>query len=77
MTSYGGVRGVRVALVDLKQEHSTLTEGKIDGVSTLNNFAYEERGLVAWKAYNIGKEKVITWSSLEGTFSCLYKLFAD
>ena len=66
MTSYGGVKGVRVALVDLKPGHKTSTEGKIEGISTLNNFGYEESGLVTWKAYNIGKGRVIPWSSLQG-----------
>ncbi|KXJ26065.1 hypothetical protein AC249_AIPGENE6471 [Exaiptasia diaphana] len=58
MVSYGGINGERVALVKLKEEHSTAPEGKIDGVSDLNNYAYEKRGLFTWKSYNIGQEKM-------------------
>ncbi|KXJ11458.1 hypothetical protein AC249_AIPGENE89 [Exaiptasia diaphana] len=65
MTSYGGVNGVRVALVDLKEEHKTSLEGKIEGVSGLNNYAYEDRGLVTWKAYRIGEGRIIPWSNLK------------
>ena len=66
MLSYGGVRGVRVALVNLGFNHSTSIEGKIDGISTLNNFSYDEGGLSMWKAYKIGVGKVIPWSKLNG-----------
>ena len=67
MVSYGGINGVRVALVNLKDEHSTTPEGKIDGISVLHNFAYEKGGLVTWKSYNIGQGKVIPWTDLKGT----------
>lgn len=66
MLSYGGVHGVRVALVDLGGQHRTSAEDKIEGVSTLNNFSYEKRGLVTWKSYKIGKGNVIPWSNLKG-----------
>lgn len=72
MLSHGGIKGVRVALVDLKGDHSTTPEGKIEGVSTLNNFSYEKRGLVTWRAYDIGDGKVIPWSSLKGKYMLLH-----
>lgn len=77
MLSYGGVRGVRVALVNLGIDHSTIPEGKIDGISTVNNFSYQKRGLTMWKAYDIGKGKFIPWSKLKGKNCIVYEIKKD
>jgi len=61
--SYGGVQSVRAAVVETIQEApSELT--KIPGINKLNNFLFDEEGVVARRAYGIGKGKRI--SSVEG-----------
>ena len=39
---------------------------KWEGVSLLNNFKYEESGIRAWRAFNVGPGKLIPWSQFEG-----------
>ena len=39
---------------------------KWDGVSLLNNFKYEENGIRAWRAFNVGPGKLLPWSQFEG-----------
>jgi len=39
---------------------------KWEGVSSLNNFKYEESGIRAWRAFNVGPGKLIPWSRFEG-----------
>ena len=39
---------------------------KWEGVSLLNNFKSEESGILAWRAFNVGRGKVISWSQFEG-----------
>lgn len=57
MLSYGGIPGVRVALVRADQKVVSSVEDKLEGISTLNNFKYNNDGktLTVWKAYNVGK----------------------
>ncbi|KAK3734700.1 hypothetical protein QZH41_011292, partial [Actinostola sp. cb2023] len=64
ISSNDGVRGVRVALVD-GSALSPLDVGELEGISTLNNFSFSERGLTCWKAYNVGQGKTIPWSQLQ------------
>jgi hypothetical protein len=66
MLSYGGVNGVRVALVNLKGQHVTCAEGKLEGISTLHNFSYDVKAITVWRAYDMGKGKIIPWSALQG-----------
>ena len=67
--SNGGVRGVRVALVDAGGV-KPIEPIKLDGVSTLNNFCYSDEGIQVWRAYKIGQGKVIPWSKLQGNIRC-------
>ena len=39
---------------------------KWEGVSLLNNFKYEESGIRARRAFNVGPGKLIPWSQFEG-----------
>ena len=39
---------------------------KWEGVSLLYNFKYEESGILAWRAFNVGPGKLIPWSQFEG-----------
>lgn len=67
--SHGGINGVRVAVIPaIEQQVTTTGQGKIDGISTLNNFKYSDDGskLTVWKAYEIGNGKVLSWSKLQG-----------
>lgn len=58
LLSHGGIAGVRVAVVDRVNETS-LVEEKIQGISALNNYKFADGKLQAWKAYGIGKGKVV------------------
>jgi hypothetical protein len=64
--SSGGVRGVRVTLVNGKELNALTQVSKLDGISTLHNFEFSKDGLSCWKAYNIGKGKLVTWIKLKG-----------
>ena len=73
--SHGGVRGVRVTLTDSTKQHPISLQGKLEGVSHLNNFHYGEECLTAWKAFDVGEGKAIPWSQLQGkNISCLLLL---
>ena len=67
--SYGGVHGVRVALVDAVSCGITV-EGKWDGVSTLNNFEFSstQDTVKVWKSYDVGEGKKMSWDKLPGMF---------
>ena len=64
--SHGRVRGVRVTLIDYTKQHPILLQGKLEGVSNLNNFHYGEECLTAWKAFDVGEGKAIPWPQLQG-----------
>ena len=70
--SNGGVRGVRVTLVD-GSKIKPLPPVKWEGVSHLNNFLYAQTSVTAWKAYKIGRGKKFLWSQLQGTMSTILK----
>ena len=54
LESHGGLKGCRVAVVQVDTTKSVGVENKIPGISLLNNFLFEERGCRAWKAYKVG-----------------------
>ena len=64
--SHGGVRGVRVTLIDSTKQHPISLQGKVKGVSNLNNFHYGEECLTVWKAFYVEEGKAIPWSQLQG-----------
>ena len=61
MMSSGGMKGVRIALVDASTLALTSSEiqGKWEGVSSQNNFCYSDRGITTWRAYGIGTGKLV------------------
>lgn len=69
MLSHGSVRGVWVALIDMSIVRPTSLRGKLEGVSSLNNFHLGDRELTAWKAFDVGKGKKVPWTQLEGQTS--------
>ena len=61
MMSSGGIKGVRVVLVDAYTpvQKTADTQVKWEGVSFQNNFCYSEDGITTWKAYKIGEGKLL------------------
>ena len=39
---------------------------KWDGISLLNNFEYDERGIRVGRAFNVGSGRVVPWAKFEG-----------
>ena len=64
--SHGGISGVRVVLVSDASGRPREVTGRWEGISTFNNFLYQESCITVWKAYNIGQGKAISWSQLQG-----------
>lgn len=58
LLSHGGIAGVRVAAVD-RLHKSNLVWDKIPKISTLNSYKFIDKKLFAWRAYGIGKGKVV------------------
>ena len=53
LESHSCLKGCRAAVVQVDTTKSVGLENKIPGISLLNNFLYEERGVRAWKAYKV------------------------
>jgi hypothetical protein len=66
--SRGGVNGVRVAVVNTVMNKTVITDGEWKGISTINNFSYKDdgKGVIVWKAFDIGQGNTILWSELPG-----------
>jgi len=54
LESHGGLKGCRAAVVQVDITKSVGADNKIPGISLLNNFKFEENGVRAWKAYDVG-----------------------
>lgn len=63
--SRGGIKGVRVAVVNTAISNPC-NAPKLAGISQLNNFTFSDEGVVAQRAYRIGTGKFLPWSSLDG-----------
>ena len=61
--SSGGVPGVRVAVCN-PLVTGDVDPCKLDGISFLNNIEYSNESMTSWKAYEIGKGKVMKWNDL-------------
>ena len=60
MLSYGGIKDVRVVLVDASTaEKDTQLQIKWDGISSRNDFSYANRTVTNWRAYKAGLGKHI------------------
>ena len=66
MLSHGGMNGVRVALVTAAANKPQEVPGRWEGISSLNNFHYQDGCVTVWKAHDIGQGKTIPWSQLQG-----------
>ena len=63
--SNGGIPGVIVKYVKLPEASPDKIMVKWDGISALNNFQFEERGIRVWKAYKIGPGKLVPWKDIQ------------
>ena len=59
LLSHGGIEGVRVAVSDSLEESVTGELPKIVGISKLNNFRFTDGKLTAWRAYAVGRGKLL------------------
>ena len=62
MESTGGIPGVCVAVCLPPTDAAPIC--KLEGVSYINNIEYNENGMIVWKAYKIGKGKIMLWNNL-------------
>jgi hypothetical protein len=65
LDSYGGVSGVKVAVVEVNPERQDIKTHKWDGISQFNNFQFSNTKIVARKAFNIGSGKKFISSFLK------------
>lgn len=59
LDSYGGVKGCRVAVVSVDTSRQEIKHHKWTGIQSYNNFEFLRGGVRVWKAYRIGKGKLI------------------
>ena len=59
-----GTTGVKASYVAANTSRTASV--KWDGISLLNNFQYEENGVRAWRAFNVGPGKLFPWATFEG-----------
>ena len=59
-----GTTGVKASYVAANTSRTPSV--KWDGISLLNNFQYEEKGVRAWRAFNVGRGKLFPWATFEG-----------
>ena len=64
LESHSGLKGCRAAVVEVDASKETGIDNKISGISFLNNFQFEENGIRAWKAYNVGPGRLLSYSYL-------------
>lgn len=57
--SYGGVKGTNVCVVSIDQTFEPKIKRKFPGISVLINFAFNDIGIVARKAYEVGSGQLI------------------
>ena len=74
LLSHGGIEGVRVAVSDSLEESVTGELPKIVGISQLNNFRFTGGKLTAWRAYAVGRGKLLELTTTPG-LQDYYKLF--
>lgn len=71
--SHGGLKGVRVCVVETASSLQVLKPVVWKGISTLNNFLYQADSCTVWKAYDVGSGKSVKWSELK----CKYNILAQ
>ena len=66
LLSHGGIEGVRVAVSDSLEESVTGEFPKIVKISKLNNFRFTGGRLTAWRAYDVGRGKLLELTTTPG-----------
>ena len=66
LLSHGGMEGVRVAVSDSLEESTSGELPKIAGKSKLNNFRLTGGKLTAWRAYAVGRGKLLELTTIPG-----------
>lgn len=64
LDSYGGVKGCRASVVSVDTTKQQIFKHKWTGITSFNNFQFLKSGIRVWKAYKIGKGKLITKKEL-------------
>lgn len=59
LDSYGGVKGCRVAVADVDVAKQEMSDHTWKGIQSLNNFEFLSTGVRVWKAFGIGKGKLL------------------
>ncbi|CAB4039653.1 Hypothetical predicted protein [Paramuricea clavata] len=59
LDSYGGVKGCRASVVSISRTKQQIAKHKWTGITLFNNFEFLKSGIKVWKAYKIGKGKLI------------------
>ncbi|KAK2546987.1 hypothetical protein P5673_033247 [Acropora cervicornis] len=65
LESHGGLRGCRVAVVEIDPSKDLDEANKIPDISLLYNFKFEDGGIRVWKAYNTGECKLLNYKNLQ------------
>ena len=65
LESHGGLRGCRAAVVETDASKDLNEANKIPEISLFYNFKYEKKGIRVWKAYEIGKGRLLTYKDLK------------
>ena len=63
--SAGGMSSVRVTSCGPPKAPASLNI-KLDGVGSISNVQYDDKGLQVWRAYRIGRGKCTLWDKLNG-----------
>ena len=59
LDSYGGVKGCRASAVSINRTKQQIFTHKWTGITSFNNFEFLKSGIKVWRAYKIGKGKLI------------------
>ena len=65
LDSYGGVKACRTPVVSIDARKQEIKQYRWPGVQSLNNFEFQRLGIRVWKAYGIGKGKLIRSQDLK------------
>ena len=65
LDSFGGVKGCRVVVVNVDTSRQEIEHHKWTGIQSYNNFEFIRSGVRVWKAFGIGKGKLIRNQKLQ------------
>ena len=65
LESHGSVRSVVPYVVEYPESAGKCPTPRVPDVSLLHNYQFCNDGLKVWKAYNIGRGKLIAWENLD------------